>query len=93
MEMRQGKRLLEDGATIQEAAQALNVAEPLIVSMCMPKVEQEPAIDPLSPPPTTVQIDAQSDEHGPMPGSDAWNNLSPQQKGALTKARRTDEGG
>ena len=29
----------------------------------------------------------EEDEHGPLPGTEGWNELSKQQKGALTKAR------
>lgn len=31
--------------------------------------------------------ESEEDEHGPLPGTEGWNELSKQQKGALTKAR------
>jgi hypothetical protein len=89
-EIRRGKALLEDGKTLQDVCTALNCSAELVQNLCMPKQAVAEA-DPIHPDPAMVGGRIDSDEHGPLPGSPEWNALSPQQKGALTKARQRDE--
>ena len=78
------KRLKAEGLSIAQIAQKMKVTEGLLNRYFTTLSKPKPKAVAATPAPAAS---GQEDEHGPLPGTAAWDQLAPGEKGAITKRR------